>query len=73
MNSTVSTSAASAGASGAFVVVAAWLLGLVHVQIPADVAAALIVLLTTAVHYAVALIGKPKAEAPKADAATPAQ
>lgn len=51
-NTTVSTSAASAGAAGAFVVVLQWLLGLGHVTLPTDVGVAIGVLGTWAVHTA---------------------
>ena len=50
MNTTVSTSAASAGASGAFVVLLQWVLAQMHITLPADVAAAAGVLLTWAIH-----------------------
>ncbi len=48
---TLSTSAASGGVAGAAVVVLTWVLGLLHVALPPDVAAALMVLATPVVHY----------------------
>jgi len=50
-NTTLSTSAASSGVSGAAVVVMTWLLSMVHVPLPPDVTTAMIVLFTPAVHY----------------------
>lgn len=48
---TLSTSAASGGVAGAAVVVLTWFLGLLHVVLPPDVAAALMVLTAPIVHY----------------------
>lgn len=51
---TLSTSAASGGVAGAGVVVLTWALQLLHVRLPPDVAAALMVLAAPVVHYLVA-------------------
>ena len=48
---TLSTSAASGGVAGAAVVVLTWFLGLLHVALPPDVAAALMVLAAPCVHF----------------------
>ncbi len=48
---TLSTSAASGGVAGAGVVTLTWALGLFHVALPPDVAAAFMVIGTSVVHY----------------------
>jgi hypothetical protein len=53
----VATSAASSGVAGAAVVILTWGLGLLHVQVPAEVAAALLVVLSPALHVAVVKLG----------------
>ena len=50
---TLSTSAASGGVAGAAVVTLTWALGLFHVALPPDVAAAFMVLAAPVVHYLV--------------------
>ena len=52
-NATASTAAASGGVAGAAVVILVWLLGLMHVTMPADVAAAVMVVLSAALHAGV--------------------
>ncbi len=54
---TLSTSAASGGAAGAAIVLLQWGMGLFHVPLPADVAGAIMVLLTPMIHYVVARAG----------------
>jgi hypothetical protein len=53
----VATGAASSGVAGAAVVILTWGLGLLHVQVPAEVAAALLVVLSPALHVAVVKLG----------------
>lgn len=60
---TLSTSAASGGVAGAGVVVLTWVLQLLHVQLPPDVAAAMMVLAAPVVHY---LVAREKPTAPEA-------
>lgn len=68
-NTTVSTAAASVGAAGAFVVVAQWLLSLVHVQLPADVGAAVVVVLGWLIHTLTVYHVLPKVAAKVVDSA----
>ena len=56
-NSTVATAAASGGFSGAAVVVLTWALGLAHVNVPPEVAAAAMVLLSPIVHLIAMRLG----------------
>lgn len=49
----IATGAASSGMAGATVVILTWALGLLHVEVPAEVAAALLVVLSPALHFAV--------------------
>jgi hypothetical protein len=51
MNATQSTAAASAGVSGAAIVVISWVLSKWHIEVPGDVSAAAMVLLSPALHY----------------------
>jgi hypothetical protein len=53
----VATGAASSGVAGATVVIVTWLLGLAHVQVPAEVAGAFLVVLTPVLHFAVVRLG----------------
>jgi len=53
----VATGAASSGVAGATVVILTWALGLLHVEVPAEVAAALLVVLSPALHFAVVRLG----------------
>jgi hypothetical protein len=62
-NSTVATAAASGGFSGAAVVVLTWALGVMHVEVPPEVAAAAMVLLSPIVHLLAMRLG---VEAPAA-------
>lgn len=62
-NSTVATAAASGGFSGAAVVVLTWALGVLHVEVPPEVAAAAMVLLSPIVHL---IAMRLSAEAPAA-------
>ena len=61
---TLSTSAASGGIAGAAVVVLTWFLGLLHVALPPDVAASLMVLAAPIVHYFVTRGHEPPAKEP---------
>lgn len=63
-NSTVATAAASGGFSGAAVVVLTWALGLLHVNVPPEVAAAAMVLLSPIVHLIAMRVGAEAAPAP---------
>lgn len=56
---TQSTAAASAGTSAAVMVIISWLLGLAHVAVPPEVAAAVSALLAPAIHWAVIKYGIP--------------
>ena len=61
------TLAASAGASGfsaALVVILVWLLSLVHITVPPEVAVAVGTILTSATHYLVTLDGPFRKETP---------
>jgi hypothetical protein len=53
----VATGAAASGVAGATVVIVTWLLGLAHVEVPAEVAAALLVVLTPLLHFSVVRLG----------------
>ena len=53
----VATGAASSGMAGAAVVILTWALGLLHIQVPAEVAAALLVVISPALHFAVVRLG----------------
>jgi hypothetical protein len=53
----VATGAASSGMAGAAVVILTWALGLLHIEVPAEVAAALLVVLSPALHFAVVQLG----------------
>jgi len=55
--SAVSTAAASGGVVGAVVVMIVWGLGLAHVTVPAEVAAALMVVLSPIVHLVAQRLG----------------
>lgn len=57
---TVATANASMGAAGAAVVIVTWALSLVHVPVPAEVAAAGMILLSPLVHFVAARIAAPK-------------
>jgi hypothetical protein len=53
----VATGAASSGVAGATVVILTWTLGLLHVQVPAEVAAALLVVLSPVLHFSLVRLG----------------
>ena len=53
----VSTAAASGGVAGAAVVIIAWALSLAHIDMPAEVAAALMVLIAPLLHLIVVRFG----------------
>ena len=53
----IGTASASTGAAGAAVVVLVWVLGLFKVQLPGDVAAAIVMILSPLVHFAAMKIG----------------
>ncbi len=53
----VATGAASSGVAGALAVIVTWALGLEHIAVPAEVAAAFLVVLTPLLHYAVVRLG----------------
>ncbi len=53
----VATGAASSGVAGAAVVILTWVLGLLHVEVPAEVAAALLVVLAPLLHLSLVRLG----------------
>jgi hypothetical protein len=53
----VATGAASSGMAGAVVVILTWALGLVHVEVPAEVAAALLVVVSPVLHFSLMRLG----------------
>ncbi len=53
----VATGAASSGVAGAVVVILTWTLGLLHVEVPAEVAAALLVVLSPVLHFSLVRLG----------------
>ena len=67
--SAVATGTASGGVSSAVAVLLIWLLSLAHVEVPAEVAAAFLAVLTPLVHLAVVRLGIEPA--PSAPVATP--
>lgn len=67
----VATAAASGGVSGAAVVILAWALSLVHITVPAEVAAALMVVATPLLHLVAVRIGAEPAVDPHAATPTP--
>lgn len=70
----VSTAAASGGVVGAIVVMVVWGLGLAHVTVPAEVAAALMVVLAPIVHLLAVRLGLSPDPVPTPDTpAAPAQ
>jgi len=66
MKPTYSTAAAAGGVTGALAVIIIWLFSLMHVDVPAEVVAALMVLGTPVVHWLGVLMNKvaPEAAAP---------
>lgn len=69
----VSTAAASGGVVGAIVVMVTWALSLAHVTVPAEVAAAAMVVLAPIVHLIAVRLGLSPDPAPAPDApASPA-
>jgi hypothetical protein len=62
--SSQSMAAAAGGASGAAVVLVTWGLGLAHVTVPAEVAAAMMVLATPVLHWAAVRLGMQTAGPP---------
>lgn len=71
-NTSVSSAAASGGVTGAAVVLVTWLLSLAHIEVPAEVAASLMVILAPALHLAVVRLGVEPPEKPAAPATQPA-
>jgi len=62
--SSVSTAAASGGVTGALVVIVAWGLGLAGVVVPAEIAAAFMVVAAPIVHLVAVRLGIPDDPAP---------
>ena len=58
---TLSSGAASSGVAGAAVVILQWAMGLFHVPLPADVGAAILVILAPLIHWAITRAGLPDA------------
>ncbi len=56
-----STAAASSGSAAGVVIILLWLIGLFHVTVPPEVAAAFVTLIGTGVHWAVVKWGLPTA------------
>lgn len=71
MTSNQATAAAAGGASGAAVVLITWGLGLAHVTVPAEVAAAMMVLATPILHLIAVRIGAAPTETPTPTITTP--
>jgi hypothetical protein len=71
-SSSISTAGAAGGASGAAVILLVWGLSLAHVTMPAEVAAAAMMLLTPVIHYTAVRLGvEPDPKVVAIDASTP--
>ena len=66
MKPNYSTAAAAGGMTGALAVILIWLASLVHVDVPPEVVAALMVVLTPLLHWLALLMSRVSDDAPKA-------
>lgn len=71
--SNVSAAAASGGVAGAAVVIITWGLGLANIVVPAEVAAAMMVLVAPIIHLVAVRLGLESAAPAPAPVAPPAQ